>query len=312
MAALDDLLFKPTFEEPQAGDTRDREERDDAAALKTYRYLRLGMVVIVVALLVSVAIQGLDAKCLQNSISAYYYTPARPIFVSGMIAIAVSLIVIKGSTTVEDFLLNIAGMFAPIVAFVPTTFEPACNPEESLVLGGGKLPANIIRDVENNIGTMLIAGAVALLIAALVFIIEQVRNDKAATRHVTARVVLLALTGLLLLWGWWLLASEKILDLHGKAAAALFAALALASIMNGAWLWWLNRGGGPKTYPRWKVFAVLYIAVGLAMGLAGVIIAKWPGPWDHRTLVLELAEIGLFVAMWIVQSVERWGKILQA
>ena len=48
------------------------------------------------------------------------------------------------------------------------------------------------------------------------------------------------------------------------------------------------------------------------MAVVGMII-KWvvPDPWDHRILVLEVVEITLFAAMWIVQSIERWGKPLQ-
>ena len=92
----------------------------------------------------------------------------------------------------------------------------------------------------------------------------------------------------------------------------MFAVLAVASFFNGIWLFHVNRGA-PKTSPRWRTFGLSYIAVGVAMALAGVIIKwLWPGPWDHRTLVLEMVEIGLFAAMWVVQSIERWGKILQA
>ncbi len=42
-------------------------------------------------------------------------------FTGGLVAIGVSLIAIKGSTDLEDVLLNLAGVLAPIVAFVPTT-----------------------------------------------------------------------------------------------------------------------------------------------------------------------------------------------
>lgn len=313
MAGLDELLYRPTFQGPSIDGTRDPHERDDAAAVKTYRYLRLGMVVIALALIASVLIQHRNAHCWQGSISAYYYTPARPIFVSGLFAIATLLVVIKGSTTVEDVLLDVAGMFAPIVAFVPTTFEPSCVPGHALATAHEKLPDNVLRDINNNISTLLWAGFAALGIAILVFVIERysAHDDKVATRDVGPRLFQLAFTGLLLFVAWWLQASHRILDLHGKSAVLLFAALASASIMSGLSLFRINRDDGPKTSTRWKVFAISYIAVGLTMALAGFIITWLPGHWDHRTLVLEMTEIGLFVGMWIVQSVERWGKVLQ-
>ena len=67
-------------------------------ARKTYRYLRIGMVGMVVFLATSLVIEAAKADCLQTSISAYYYTPVRSVFVGGMIAIGLCLIVIKGST----------------------------------------------------------------------------------------------------------------------------------------------------------------------------------------------------------------------
>ena len=271
------------------------------------------MVTVVVALVASVLIQWRGAECWQGSISAYYYSPVRPIFVTTMVVIGVSLIVIKGSTVVEDTLLNLAGMLAPIVAFVPTSFEASCRRDEALDTAPLALPADIVRDVHNNIGALLAAGFTALAIAVLIFAIEQVRGSEVATRYWKSQAFLLASTGALLGIGWWLWTSEKILELHGWSAVFMFVALGLASIGNGAWLFWKNRGGSPPTSPRWMVHAVSYILVGVVMGVAGVVIMfVVPDPWVHRVLVLEMTEVGLFVAMWVIQSVERWGKILQA
>jgi hypothetical protein len=312
MAKLGELVFQPTFEKAKRSDRREPEARDDAAAIKTYRYLRLGLIVVVVALTASVVIQRHNAGCWQGSISSYYYSPARPIFVSGLVAIAVSLIVIKGSTVIEDVLLNVAGMLAPIVAFVPTTEDAACVPHPGVVGGTNKLPAAIVGDVRNNIAALLVAGFLAFAVAVVIFLIEQAGSDKLATGYVKSQVFVLALTGLSLAVGVWLLASDHILQLHAKAAILMFGVLAIASGFNGIWLFAINKGDGSKTSPHWRSFASLYLAVGIAMIVAGVIIRSWPGPWAHRTLVLEFTETGLFAAMWVVQSVERWGRILQA
>src|SRR5205823_1232904 len=68
-----ELMLQPSFEKSKTGGQRTPNERDDAAALKTYRYLRLGMVVIVIGLLASMLIQQRNSGCWQGSISAYYY-----------------------------------------------------------------------------------------------------------------------------------------------------------------------------------------------------------------------------------------------
>ena len=97
-------------------------ETVDNEAVKTYRYLRLGMVGVVVLLAASVLYERAEAPCWLTSISAYYYTPVRAICVGGLMVIGFALIVIKGNTSLEDAALNTAGMFAPIVAVVPTEF----------------------------------------------------------------------------------------------------------------------------------------------------------------------------------------------
>src|SRR5918996_3258587 len=94
--------------------------------IKTYRYLRIGMIGAVVLLAVSIAIERSKVDCWQTSISAYYYTPVRAIFVGCLIAVSLSLIVYKGRSTWEDASLNFAGMLAPVVAVAPTTDVGCC------------------------------------------------------------------------------------------------------------------------------------------------------------------------------------------
>src|SRR4051812_23085950 len=96
-------------------------------AATTYRCLRLGIVGMVLLLAVSLVIEIVNAPgCVQTSISAYYYTPVRNIFVGALVAIGLCLIVIRGCSRWQDFFLNMAGMLAPIVALVPTGFSGRC------------------------------------------------------------------------------------------------------------------------------------------------------------------------------------------
>ena len=128
---------------------------EDDVAIKTYRYLRIGMVVLVLLLASSVIIEAVKAKCLQTSISAYYYTPVQAIFVGGLMAIGVCLIVIKGSTPAEDLCLNLAGMLAPIVAVVPTSEERSkCAASTRVALSRDWVTASY----RNNVEALLIAG----------------------------------------------------------------------------------------------------------------------------------------------------------
>ena len=101
-----------------AGQIAEQQDRD--LTLDTYRYLRGGMVVMVVMLAAGVIGAAISSHCWQGSISAYYYTSAHSVFIASLCALGVQMIVYRGSSDTEDALLNLAGMLAFIVAFVPT------------------------------------------------------------------------------------------------------------------------------------------------------------------------------------------------
>lgn len=101
-------------------EARDAEEQARDITLDTYRYLRAGMAIMVGLLAAGVVGERLHATCWQESISAYYYTTAHSVFVAALCAIGVQLIVYRGSSDTEDALLDLAGVLAFIVAFVPT------------------------------------------------------------------------------------------------------------------------------------------------------------------------------------------------
>ena len=59
-----------------------------------------------------------------DSISAFYYSPARGLFVGTLVAIGVALVAYRGYTRGENWLLNVAGTLAIVVALFPTQ-DPA-------------------------------------------------------------------------------------------------------------------------------------------------------------------------------------------
>ena len=91
-------------------------------AVKAYRYLRVALVALVVLLFSAIVIEwwATGPSCLEPSISAYYSTPVRAVFVGVLVTMGACLIALEGNTEAEDVLLNVAGMLAPGVAFVPT------------------------------------------------------------------------------------------------------------------------------------------------------------------------------------------------
>lgn len=94
--------------------------------VETYFVLRMviagGAIVLPPALLVWAL---LDARvAMMDSLSAFYFTPARSLFVGTVVAIGVALVAYRGYTRGENLLLNAAGVLAVVVALVPTA-DPA-------------------------------------------------------------------------------------------------------------------------------------------------------------------------------------------
>lgn len=96
--------------------------------LWTYYGLRVGLAAVGFALPLLVLIAGgLRGVWLEPSISAYYYTRPEPpwfttrdIFVGGLLAASACLYLYKGFSNKENIALNLAGIFAVLVAFLPT------------------------------------------------------------------------------------------------------------------------------------------------------------------------------------------------
>jgi len=99
--------------------------------LSTYLTLRIGIAVIGIALPLVVSIVGyLYAQlCLQNSISAYYRAVGptghsmRDWFVGSLFVVGMFLYLYKGFSRLENWLLNIGGVLAVLVALAPMPWQ---------------------------------------------------------------------------------------------------------------------------------------------------------------------------------------------
>ena len=286
-------------------------EVDPEHALKTYRYLRIGMAGAVALIGVSVAWEVVRAFlaegwCMQTSLSAYYYTPVRAIFVGALMAIGLALIVIK-DRPVQDTALNVAGMLAPVVALVPTTKIGGCwsivpDPDP---LVKGELAEWVLRNIENNFFALAVAGVVGLLVA-----ISLAVRDKRAGRtteqtdrnmRISARIsgaILLIFVVLMLIW------DDFNIYAHHAAAISMFVALNVAVIATARWEK-SERKLFRLRYKHWYVaLAWLMSAGGLVVwGLAALTMA-------HHVLVIEAWEIVMFAAFWLVQTVDNWHEEL--
>ena len=94
---------------------------------KTYFTLRvfLGVLALAMAPAVTLGAWLADGVALQPSLSAYYHTVGRDLFVGILVAAGIGLIAYKGFSLLEDWLLNLGGVLACCIAAFPMSSENA-------------------------------------------------------------------------------------------------------------------------------------------------------------------------------------------
>jgi len=255
------------------------------SARQTYRWLRLGLLAALAAVVTSGLIEWSRAPghCLEGSLSEYYWTPVRPILVGGLMAFALGLIAVRGSTDAEDAALNLAGLFAPIVAVVPVRPTTGCSsvPEPVLPVAAG---------VDNNIRALLVVAAVVVAGVGVSLLRRRVRAISVWLGWA------LAASGVAGFGAWTLLAPATIEPAaHYLAAVGVFGGLVVVVLLNA------------RHTPGTRLTR-LYLALAVLMGAAVALqLVRWAVPGFGWTLLAtETALVGLFATFWVVQTVELW------
>ncbi|MEU4192100.1 hypothetical protein AB0E69_09390 [Kribbella sp. NPDC026611] len=269
-------------------------------SIKTYRYLRMAMVAMIVLLGAALVIEWskTDPHCLQTSISAYYYTPVRAIFVGALITIGVCMVVLKGNTEPEDILLNVAGILAPVVALVPTPGQGRCH---SVQMGISDAAAN----VSNNMGALFAIGAPCLVLTTIFVIRDRITNpDRWTPMYVLGLAVAVVLFGGGLAW-FFADRDGFIGHAHYAAAIVMFACIVVVVLVNAEQFRRKQRKHAVAHSP-----ANRYSVIALAMVLGPAAMVGWKAlfGWDHAVLWIEGALILLFAAFWLSQTQELWNE----
>jgi len=269
-------------------------------SIKSYRYLRMAMIAMIVLLGASLVIEWskTDPHCLQTSISAYYYTPVRAIFVGSLITIGVCMVVLKGNTEPEDILLNVAGILAPGVALVPTPGRGTCH---SVPVATGDAAAN----VANNMLALFVVGAPCLVVAAIFIIRDRLANpDRWTPMYVVGLGVAAVIFGGGMAW-FFADRSGFIGHAHYAAAIVMFVCIVAVVLLNAEQFRRKQRKHAAAHSP-----ANRYSVIALAMVIAPFAMFAWRKAfgWDHAVLWIEGTLIVLFAAFWISQTQELWSE----
>jgi hypothetical protein len=274
------------------------------AAPKTYRYLRVGVVAMAVLLGVSVAIEIAVGPALGilDSISAYYYTPVRGVFVGSLLAVGLALVAIKGREGPEDVMLNLAGMLAPLVAFVPT---PISVTVAGFEVDQRTVPAALVPAVENNVAALLILGGVGLVFARAT--VGHGQTGSAHRRSLAGAMVLLV--GIAV---WFGVGRESFLEFgHYAAAVPMFGLIVGVAVVNarqttsGA----VHHRLARATYRR--AYAVIAGAMGITIVVAAVFFvldSTGHRPFFAWLFWVEVVLLALFATFWVFQTAEHWNE----
>lgn len=252
-------------------------------AVTTYRYVRSALLALLLALVVSLGIETVRHGW-QTSMSSYYYTPAGPVFIAALASVGVCLVALRGYTDAENVCLNLAGISAPMVAFVPTP-ERGHRPDQAAIT--------------NNAATFLAVLAAGYLVV-LFFVWRGRRLGRRVSRWSTIGLISVALAWLVGVV--WLAVDRASFAEHAHTLAAVFTFLPFVGVVALNTDWGVRVIARETTSSRTR-FDRAYWAVLIGMGVVAVVFAVLRS-WDYALLGLEAGILALFAAFWILQTID--------
>lgn len=270
---------------------------ESTSLARTYRYLRLATAGTVVAIFVAV-LAAVPVVGILPSISHYFYTPARTVFVGALIAASLALFALSGHG-VERALLDAAALLAPLIAIVPTGVAAGAVPGVGIDCVEACVPSAYRPDVDNGVLTYLVIGAVVLAVAVVLAALGEIDR---ATLTVTLAVCAAILAVVWMLWAW---APEFFLAWgHVGATAGFFALIATVSLTNAL------SSGEPDPPARWLRIAYVVLAAALVTDLVvlGIAVAVADSGAFPIVLIGEALALSLFLAFWVLQSIQKWSE----
>jgi hypothetical protein len=298
-------------------------------ALRTYTAIRMGVVAVIVALAFAVwrEIANSPGHCVQRSLSAYYYTPVRPVFVGALMVIGFAMIVMWGMTPFEDAALNLAGLLLTVVSIVPTLDANYCrvpttiatpikDPEAKKIADDALITANAAT-VERSFTALLFVLALSLAFFAVAGLWLYFSSTEERRPIGSAFIAYLVTWGVALIAGviyYLLYRHEHDLDsafnhkVHSYSANiavgfVIFAVLC-AAIQKGR--------SDDENKTRWVwLYAILagtmvLVAAFFKGGDHFKLFHGWFG--QHSTFLVEATLIGLIGVFWTLQTIERRKK----
>lgn len=301
------------------GDTMAEQVTGGGAWGRTYRFLRTMMVGLLLCLGVSVLYQTWRQDFhILASVSAYYYTPAQAIFVGTLIGLGACMIALRGTTDAEDVILNIGGMFAAVVAVVPSSrgadYEDAvraCRENSGPLLTdkaseGPDCPTvqalaeATQANVENNMVALLALGLLGLIAAAVFYF--RARRDARTPAQTFWRgygaAVLVYLAGVVAFFAYtdWFIRYA-----HYAAGFGLLVSIFVVAVLNAR----RRRREQADLARSRSLRRTHYVLIAWLLALVTVVLTPLMFLGLVSLFWLEVAIGALFAAFWLAQTIEQ-------
>ncbi|GAA1957214.1 hypothetical protein [Agromyces allii] len=295
-------------------------------ALKTDRYLRLSLVFLIVGLFVAVVLQTVVVSWdpvrfgwhVLPSISHYSYTPARLVFVSVLVAASLAMLAISGRRRPTIF-LDIAALFAPLIAIVPTGLEKPADPSEAVGLkcvGSTCVPESLLPDIRSSVATYVV---MVVVVVVAMFVVRRRKRIATSPAHVVVSIVaLVTAAGLTALafapglsdgfpFNLW-----PLTEVHFAAVLLFFGAFAVVPIIYG---WRPAEADETAPTPR-QALSYRLVAWLLGADLVFLVLVFFDDTFDWGwfgevpvVFIGESAALILFAWFWWEQTLQRWDDL---
>ncbi|GAB3807265.1 hypothetical protein GCM10028798_31470 [Humibacter antri] len=268
---------------------------------RTYRHLRLAIVGAAVMMLVTLLVVTIGVGPVA-SLSALFYTPGGTAFTGSLFAIAFGLVALSGHS-VEQVLLDIAALFALLIAVLPTPIGPEDAPGAGGLCPGATVCVPATGAAEAAAGIIVVAVMGILASAAAVCLAVARRG---ARHRPTAGVVVPAVAVTVVSIGvvvWLGIAEHALLAIgHLVATGVFFCIIIAVSVVSAI------TGRAP-----WRALYIV-VTVGMFVSLtylAVVFFTHLSGAGAGRPLVLfgEVALIVFFAVFWVGQTMQKWNEL---
>lgn len=284
---------------------------------KTHRYLRLSLVLIVFALLVSVALQSFVVMWEPmmfgwnppHSISHAIYTPARDVFAGALIATSVVLLALSGRSRATT-LLDACAVLAPLIAIVPTGLaDTRAVGHIPCPIATECIPAGYVGSAKAGIAVYAVVVVAVVITMAVIRRRTRTPNRAAVLVSLFALVTAAVVTALAFApalneyfpFNFW-----PVNSIHFAVTLLFFGVFAAVPILYAGGP--LEPGETPPTPRQRSVYrwiAGLLIA-DLVLLVVAVLFRQTFGE-TPVVLIGEAVALILFAAFWWVQTFQRWN-----